>query len=199
MPRPKQRTPALRAHVLEQALRLLARGGVAELTARRVAACADTSTPAVYELFGDKCGLVREIFLEGFRRLRTAFDAVRSSGDPRADLVALVHAFRGFARNNPVLVEVMFARPFHDFRPGPEDVAAALSVNRAVLDRVRRCIAAGVVSGDAHDVSHVLMATVQGLAAAENAGRLGGSPQSVARRWELAIETMLAGLAPPPG
>jgi hypothetical protein len=28
-----------------------------------------TSVPAVYELFGDKAGLVREIFFEGFRRL----------------------------------------------------------------------------------------------------------------------------------
>ena len=195
MPRAKQRTPELRAHVLEQALALLARGGAAELTARRVAAAAGTSTPAVYELFGDKCGLVRAIFLEGFRRMRDAFDAVPPSPDARADVEALIHAFRAFAGANPALVEVMFARPFHHFRPGPDDVRAAMAANRAVLARIQRCIDEGLLHGDPADLAHVFMATIQGLVAAENAGRLGSTPESVERRFALAIDATLAGLA----
>ena len=70
MPRPKQRTPELRDQVLRTAVDMLATGGVAAFTTRRVAEGAATSVPAVYELFGDKAGLVREIFFEGFRTLR---------------------------------------------------------------------------------------------------------------------------------
>ena len=62
MPRTKQRTPALREQLLVVALDTLDRDGVAGLTTRRVAERAATSTPAVYELFGDKAGLVREVF-----------------------------------------------------------------------------------------------------------------------------------------
>ena len=69
MPRRKQRTPELRDHVRSVAVELLARDGVAGFTARRVAREAETSTPAVYELFGDKGGLIRELFFEGFRLL----------------------------------------------------------------------------------------------------------------------------------
>ena len=51
------------------------------------AAGAATSTPAVYELFGDKAGLVRELFFEGFRMLaapsRPARRADRRSARPR--------------------------------------------------------------------------------------------------------------------
>ncbi len=70
MPRTKQRTPELRAHVLAIAVDLLTTQGAAGFTARSIAREAETSTPAVYELFGDKSGLVREVFFEGFRRLR---------------------------------------------------------------------------------------------------------------------------------
>ena len=69
MPRPKQRTPELRDHVLEVALAMLAAEGAQGLTARKVAVTAGTSTPAVYELFGDKGGLVRAVFFRGFQLL----------------------------------------------------------------------------------------------------------------------------------
>jgi AcrR family transcriptional regulator len=70
MPRPKQRTGALRDRVLAVAVETLARDGIAGFTTRSVARGANTSTPAVYELFGDKAGLVRGVFFEGFRLLR---------------------------------------------------------------------------------------------------------------------------------
>lgn len=70
MPKTKQRTPELRDYVMSVAVGLLAEQGVAGFTARGIAREAKTSTPAVYELFGDKWGLVREVFFEGFRLLR---------------------------------------------------------------------------------------------------------------------------------
>jgi AcrR family transcriptional regulator len=196
VPRPKQRTPALRDHVLRVAVAMLARQGVAAFTTRRVAEEAATSPPAVYELFGDKAGLVREIFFEGFRLLRRRFDRLAETGDPRADLVSVVQALRAFVRENPVLAELMFSRPFKDFDPGPSGLEAGRSVREFVVGRVRRCIDARILAGDATDVAHVLVSMTQGLAATEMAGWLGTSRASVTRRWDVAIRAVLDGLAP---
>jgi AcrR family transcriptional regulator len=195
MPRAKQRTPELRDRVLRVALALLAREGAAQLTTRRVAEHARTSTPAVYELFGDKAGLVREIFFEGFRMLRRSFDAIAESDDPRADLVRVMQAFRAFIRENPVLAELMFLRRFTDFDPGPSERDAGRAVREFIVGSVQRCIDAGELAGDATDLAHALVALTQGLAANEVAGWLGTSKASIERRWQLAVEAMLDGFA----
>jgi AcrR family transcriptional regulator len=195
MPRPKQRTPELRERVLRVAVAMLASEGATGLTTRKVAEVAQTSPPAVYELFGDKSGLVREIFFEGFRMLRQRFDELPESGDPRADLVRVLESFRAFIAANPVLAELMFLRRFTDFDPSPSDQKAGDAVRRFIVGRVRRCIEAGVLAGDETDVAHALVALVQGLAANEIAGWLGTSKASVERRWRLAIEAMLIGFA----
>jgi len=196
MPRPKQRTPELRDRVLQVAVATLMAEGAEGFTTRRVAEQARTSTPAVYELFGDKAGLVREVFFEGFRRLRERFDALDGTGDPVRDLVAVTQAFRGFVLDYPVLGQLMFARPFADFDPGPDERAAGRSTREFIVTRVRRCVEAGVIAGDATDVAHVVLALGQGLSTQEAAGWLGSSRASMDRRWDLAVRALLTGLAP---
>jgi AcrR family transcriptional regulator len=173
---------------------MLASEGVAGFTTRKVAQEADTSTPAVYELFGDKAGLVREMFFEGFRMLRRRFDELPDTDDPRLDLGRVIEALRAFIRENPVLSELMFSRPFADFDPGPSGLEAGRAVRLFVIGRVRRCIDAGVLAGDETDIAHVLVSLTQGLAATEMAGWLGTSKASVDRRWKLAIRAALDGL-----
>ena len=210
MPRAKQRTPALRDHVLNVALATLAAEGVTGFTTRRVAEQAQTSTPAVYELFGDKAGLVREVFFEGFRLLRRRFGELAQTPDPRADLAEVLRTFRVFVRDNPVLGQLMFSRPFADFDPGPAEQEAGAAVREFIVGRVRRCTGAGLLRrasvGDGAgagggagadtdtDIAHVLLALAQGLAAQESAGWLGSSRESRDRRWELAVAAVLDGL-----
>jgi AcrR family transcriptional regulator len=195
VPRPKQRTPQLREQVLTAAVGLLARDGVAGLTARSVAREAHTSTPAVYELFGDKGGLVRELFFEGFRTLGRYLEACAESPDPRDDLVRLAAAYHDFIRENPTLAQVMFSRPFTTFDPSRSELEAGSFVRALIIERVRRCADAGLLVGDEMDIAHVLVALVQGLAAAENDGRLGSTRKSIDRRWTLAVESLLNGLS----
>jgi AcrR family transcriptional regulator len=195
VPRAKQRTPELRDHVMSVAIALLAEQGVAGFTARGIAREAQTSTPALYELFGDKWGLVRAVFFEGFRLLRRYFDALVDSDDPRADVVELMQIYRRFMGENPELAEVMFSRPFTDFDPGPPEREASGSVRIFIVERVARCIDAGLLRGQATDVAHVLVALTQGLAAAENAGRLGTTAAAIDRRWDLALTAVLDGLS----
>ncbi len=64
-----------------------------------------------------------------------------------------------------------------------------------ILAQVRRCIDAGLLHGDQTDLAHVYVATVQGLAMAEGARRLGSSRKAIDRRFDLAIEALLDGLA----
>jgi AcrR family transcriptional regulator len=198
VPRAKQRTPELKERVVDVAVATLAEAGVAGLTTRRVAAGASTSLPAVYELFGDKAGLVREVAFEGFRRLRRRLDARASSHDPRADLVAVVDAFRAFVAANPVLAQVMFSRPFAEFDPGASDLDAGRAVRELIVGRVQRCVDAGRFGGDATDIAHAVLALAQGLATQETAGWLGTSKASVERRWRVAFEALFTGLQPRP-
>jgi len=173
---------------------MLAADGVGGFTTRKVAAQAHTSPPAVYELFGDKAGLVREVFFEGFRLLGDRFGRLRESGDPRADLLRAIRVFRIFVRDNPVLAQVMFSRPFADFDPGPAELAAGAATREFIVHRVRRCIDAGIIDGDRVDIAHGLLALAQGLAMQEAAGWLGSSTDSANRRWDLAVHALLAGL-----
>jgi AcrR family transcriptional regulator len=196
VPRVKQRTPELRATLLQVAMSVLASEGVEGFTTRRVAEKASTSTPAVYELFGDRAGLVREMFFEGFRRLRGRFDNLSETDDPEADLLDAIYAFRSFARDNPELVQLMFTRPFADFDPGPKDLQAGTSTRESVIRRVRRCLDAAIMSGDATDIAHVLLAVCQGLAIQETAGWLGTSDKSRDRRWALATKAVIEGMRP---
>src|SRR5580698_6917305 len=98
MPRTKQRTPELRERVLATAVDLLAEEGAAGLTARSLAARAETSAPALYELSGDKSGVVRSLYFEGFRQLFSELAALKEGPDPIADLWALSAPFRRFIR-----------------------------------------------------------------------------------------------------
>ena len=195
MPRAKQRTPELRDTVLQAAVDTLMAGGVTGFTTRRVAQAACTSTPAVYELFGDRAGLVREMFFQAFHQLGEQFDQLGATDDPRRDLTEVIKTLRGFVVDHPALGQLMFSRPFADFDPGPQERSAGAKTRQFITARVRRCIDAGVFTGDETDIAHVILGLARGLASQEAAGWLGTSQESIERRWELAIDSIFAGLA----
>jgi len=196
MPRAKQRTNELRERGIATALAVLAEEGVAGLTTRNVAIRAEGSVPAVYEVFGDKAGLIREVFFEGFRMLGEALAALPPTDDPLAALEGLAEAYRGFVVANPVLAEVMFSRPFADFDPTTAEDKAGVEVRRIFVDHVQAAIDAGLIAGSSTDIALVFFGLLNGLAAAENARRLGSSKRSIDRRWKLGVTALFAGLRP---
>jgi AcrR family transcriptional regulator len=194
MPRPKQRTPELRDRVLQVAVSTLNQDGLSGFTTRRVAERAGTSVPAVYELFGDKSGLLRAVFFEGFRMLSRALLTVSETDDAVSDVQRLIPVFRRFCLDYPALARVMFSRPFQDFDPGPEELASP-SVREIFVGKIKRCTDAGLLTGDPVDIAHVLLALAQGLAVQEGARWLGKSKASVNRRWEVGVTGILRGFA----
>ena len=193
MPRLKQRTDALRERALASALTVLDEEGVAGLTTRTVASRANASVPAIYEVFGDKSGLIREVFFEGFRMLGDDLAALPQAADPLDALRHLADAFRDFIVANPVLAQIMFSRPFTDFDPTKDEAKAGVKVRKIFVQHVRDAVDAGQLAGDPTDVALLFFTFVGGLAAAENAQRLGGSKQSINRRWRLGINALIAG------
>ncbi|HEY2791720.1 MAG TPA: TetR/AcrR family transcriptional regulator [Micromonosporaceae bacterium] len=194
MPRIKQRTGALRERGIAGALAVLQEQGAAGLTTRTVARRAEASVPAIYEVFGDKAGLIREIFFHGFRTLGEDLSTAAPTDDPLADLRRLCMRFRRFVVANPALAQIMFARPFTDFEPTAADNRAGAAVSGIFVQRVTAAVDAGLLAGDPTDVAHVVFAFVEGLAAAEGAHRLGGSGRAIDRRWRLGLDTLLKGL-----
>ena len=150
----------------------------------------------MYELFGDKGGLIRELFFEGFRLLQRHLESFIETDDPRADVIAVIELYRGFIRENRVLAEVIFAHPFAEFEASRSELRAAGAVRSFVVERVRRCTATGVLNGDEEDIALVLIVLTEGLATAEIADRLGASRASIDRRWALAVNAVLDGLSP---
>jgi AcrR family transcriptional regulator len=199
VPRVKQRTEALHERGVASALAVLAEEGVAGLTTRTVARRASASVPAIYEVFGDKAGLIREVFFEGFRMLGDQLASLPPAADPIAALTQLCASFREFVVANPVLAQTMFSRPFVDFQPTKEDTRAGLSVRKVFVRHARDAVDAGLLDGDPTDIAHLFFAFAEGLAAAESANRLGGSRQSVDRRWQLGLNALVTGLRPQQG
>jgi AcrR family transcriptional regulator len=194
MGRPKMRTDEVRHELLRQAMAILERGGPPALRARRVADDAGTSTAALYEFFGDKAGLIRAVFFEGFAALHAALVVVPRTEDARQDLVALLGVSREFALARPMLFEVMYARPFAEFDPSAEEVEVGNEIYRLCVKAVRRWLRAERCAMSAVAAAHVLVATHRGLVAAELAGLLGRSEAESRRRYALGVEAVLAGL-----
>ena len=194
MPRPRNRDyDELRRDLVDAGGRLLAEEGPSALSTRRVAQQVGVSTTAVYSLFGDKAGLVREMFLAGFERLAEAFDAVPRTDDPLADLLALGTAYRANAIANPHLYELMFGRPVPEFTPDAEAGERIRPTFDALIAAVARCVEKGVLVGEPEQIAVQLNALVHGLSGLELRGAL-GPPEEARGHWERAIGSMVRGL-----
>lgn len=115
---------------------------------RKLAAAVGVSTMPVYTLFGDKQGLLRAMYREGFRRLGEQLRAVPRTDDPLADLRQLGAAYRRAALDSRHLYSLMFGRPVPEFSPDGEDRAIAEAAYRPLSEAVARCQRAGLLAGD---------------------------------------------------
>jgi AcrR family transcriptional regulator len=140
--RPKVHDDALRERLLARAAELVFEAGVDALSLRRLAAGADTSTTAVYSLFGNKAGLLDSLYGEAARRFGARLATVDATDDPVRDIVRLGMAYRDYALGEPHLYTVMFARRGADVDAPPE-LAQTMG---PLVAAVRRGQASGVLA-----------------------------------------------------
>jgi AcrR family transcriptional regulator len=139
----------VRRRLVEAAALLLDDHGPDALTARRIAAAAQTSTMAVYTHFGGMPALVRQIVIEGFTRLDEHQAAVPLTDDPVADLTALAMAYRDNAVANPHLYAVMFgATSLKGFHLHASDLEIGLGSFGVLVRFVARAIESGRLRED---------------------------------------------------
>jgi len=139
----------VRRRLVESAALLLHEEGPDALTARRIAAAANTSTMAVYTHFGGMPALVKQIVAEGFTRLDQHQAEVGHTDDPIADLLALAMAYRDNALQNPHLYAVMFgATSLKGFQLTEDDMEIGLNSFATLTEYVARAVESGQLRRD---------------------------------------------------
>ena len=117
-----------REQLVDAALRVVGERGLGELTVRRIAEAAGTSTMSVYSRFGGRDGMLEAVYRQAFVMLGDAFRAASAApaanaeangpgGDALSRLLGLAFAYRVFALASPPRYAFMFGRPPVDFEP----------------------------------------------------------------------------------
>lgn len=137
---------ALRLAILDAAGRLLDREGPESLSMRRVATEVNASTKVLYTMFGAKQGLIEELYVEGFDRLREANRATIQPEDPVERIVVRAGVYLDNAIANPHFYRIMFGQPIAGFRPSQDALARTRETFDGLVDLVRAAAQAGVLA-----------------------------------------------------
>ncbi|HEV2240703.1 MAG TPA: TetR/AcrR family transcriptional regulator [Streptosporangiaceae bacterium] len=167
--------PGGRERFIVAGLRVLQEHGAAELTLRRVAELADSSTMGIYSCFGGRAGMLEAIYRRGFELLKEAITVPRAGtadqarADPRQAIIAIATAYRRFALGNPALYALMFERPLPGFDPSLQLRSWALNLTfTPLVEEVARAQAGGLLAGDDPiRPSYLLWTTVHGITSIE--------------------------------
>jgi len=158
----------LRDALVEHALALLEREGLAALGLRAVARSAGVSGAAPYSHFADKASLLAAVAEVGFRRLTVALADASAAAPPGDALRAQARAYVGFALRQRALYRLMFGPPFAAPDGHPELAAASREcfavIENAIRARLGGPSGAGATAQRAHPAAMGAWAMVHGLA-----------------------------------
>jgi AcrR family transcriptional regulator len=198
MARPREHGEKTRFDLLRTASRILACEGPAAVTNRRLAAELETSTRAIYSVFGGKEGLLRALYHEGAATMTAHHEAVPKRDDAAAEIPELALAYRRAALEHPDLYRLLFEGGLPGFTPTDGDRALAGRSFARVVDTVRRCVAEGLFPArDPEAIALQLWALVHGLTSLE-LHRFLGEPHDAEIRWRDAIAAAIDGYRQPP-
>ncbi len=173
VPRPKTHDDALRGRLLERAGELLSTEGPGALSLRRLAADVNTSTTAVYSLFGGKPALLNAVYEEAFRRFGERIASVPQTDDPVEDLVQIGLAYRESALADPQFYLVMFSKVVPNFEPSDETKEAAVQTFLPVVRDVGRAVESGAFAQEPPEqIALAMWGMVHGLVSLELNGNL---------------------------
>ncbi|ALG09998.1 TetR/AcrR family transcriptional regulator [Kibdelosporangium phytohabitans] len=169
------------AAVVAAGRRLLEERGADAWTMRDVADTVGVRTPSLYKRVRDRSDLLRLIMEDVADELTAATDAAAGSGDPIADLRALMAAYRSFAHANPVAFALMHA---------PQAVSGATARSERSSATLLRLVAE--VAGPRHTLpaARTIVAWATGFITMELAGafRLGGD---IEHAWDFGLDAVL--------
>jgi AcrR family transcriptional regulator len=195
--RPREHDEQTRLALIAAAEALIAVDGPDALSVRAVADEADTTTRAVYSLFGSKAGLVDALAQRAFEILRTGLDELPETDDPAADLLEVgTGVFRRFVREHPSLFRIAFQRIVPGLRAGPGLTEARQGTLSRLQARIQHLEDAGLLDGKpVADATLEFNAMCEGLANAElRGGTLRILPEGQEERaWRDGLLTVVRG------
>lgn len=184
MPRPKTHDDALRRRLLERAGELLSTEGPAAVSLRKIATDVNTSTTAVYSLFGGKPALLEALYDEAFTQFGTNLAAVPVTDDPAEDLLQIGLAYRRGALEDPQFYSVLYSKVVE---PTKEMSRAAGRTFAPVINAVRRAVEQGVyLAEDPEQIAMSMWGIAHGLVSLELNGNLPPGIDAAAT-YELAL------------
>jgi AcrR family transcriptional regulator len=193
MGRPKEHGEARRQELLRRAGQILQSEGIGALSLRRLSADAQTTTRAIYSLFGSKDGLLSAMYSEMGETMTRLHLAVPHRDDLEQELLELCQAYRTGALEYPSLYPILFGG-VPGFAPTPADVSQARRGFLRVVATFERASARNLFEGrDPEALGLELWALVHGLATLELRGVLGGARRSKTL-WNDACSAMISGL-----
>jgi AcrR family transcriptional regulator len=196
VPRPKTHDDALRVRLLHRAGELLSTEGPSALSLRRLAADVNTSTTAVYSLFGGKPALLDALYDEGFRRFGERLAKVPETDDPVEDIIQIALTYRESALADRQFYLVMFSKVVPDFQPTHETYLAASETFVPVVKTTQRAIDSGAFVGAGPEaIGLALWSLAHGLVGLELHGILPPGVE-IAPVFELAIRKCADGWRP---
>jgi AcrR family transcriptional regulator len=198
--RPREHDDTTRAALRAATERIVAEHGVAAFSVRAVARDVDTTTRAVYSLFGSKEGLLIDALAQSaFAFLADGIDELTETDDPVADLVSVgVPVFRTLVLEHPALYRIAFQRIAPGFHAGPEVTEARERAFTRLLARVQRLADAGLLGRKSVlEAAVEFNAMLEGLANAELRGTtlriLPAGEEEHA--WREALSTVIRGFS----
>ncbi len=156
--------------IVAAARRLVERHGAAALSMQGVADEVGVRAPSLYKRFADRAALLAAVQRAIFADLGRRLEAAATRPDPQLALVAMAHAYRGFARARPHAYALMFSSELpHD---GVGD-----DVRRLAAQPVLTALSAWIGPEQALATARVFTAFVHGFVSMELSGafRLGGN------------------------
>jgi AcrR family transcriptional regulator len=190
MGRPREHDERTAAALLDAAERLIEKDGTDALTLRELARRADTTTRAVYSLFGSKEALLGALGARSFELLTEGLHAIPVTADPRRDLIEAALMFRRFAIDHPALFSISFHRV--DPAVWPRFQQAASDALDMLHQRFEPLAAADLLGGQTiAEAATLFDALCEGMAAVELRGRPFGT--RLERLWRDGFHALITG------
>jgi AcrR family transcriptional regulator len=176
----------LRKGILDDTSDLLMREGTTALSMRRIAQLVGCSTTVLYTMFGNKQGLVDELYLRGFDMLRQTLEAVPRCDYPQDYIHALCGAYRNFALAHSTYYAIMFLKIMPEYTPSKANLESGEKSLQLLADAVQDCVVPRLISeNEAWEIARIIWATIHGHVGLELAGHFdhpGVSPQQMLNR-----------------
>jgi AcrR family transcriptional regulator len=189
-----------KARLLGEARDLYLEAGLARFSLREVARRAGVSPAAVYRHYSGKEELLGAVCGAGFRIFASYLMPALSARTPRDRLRASAAQYLRFSLDHPRDYRFIFMGAAEDVAAvAPYGDAKSEPTFQFLVDRVRECVAAGVLEdGDDRVTAAIIWAHVHGLVSLRLSGQLAdiGSDDAFARFYEHATDRLILGLAP---